>query len=81
MDFYAAIQDISDRIMSGAWGEYSCIYSETMESMSGVLYAHDDDGNAYALISLGLPNGVYAEIDGGTYGTLQGIRIYGDWNE
>jgi len=42
----------------------------------GVTYDVDDDGEPYARIGFGLPEGVYAEIEDGTYGELQALRIY-----
>lgn len=53
-----------------------------VETPSGVLaveYLHDpDDDLDYALVRLALPEGVYAEIDGETFGSLAGLRIYLD---
>lgn len=44
-----------------------------------VEYLRDEDADAdYALVRLGLPAGVYAEIDSETFGSLAGIRIYLD---
>jgi hypothetical protein len=34
-----------------------------------------EDGEAYAYFSFDLPSGVFAEIDEGTWGELQGFRI------
>lgn len=45
-------------------------------SESGITYETDEEDNPYALVGYNLPDGVYAEIDDGTFGTLQGIRIY-----
>jgi hypothetical protein len=42
----------------------------------GIQYGEDEEGNEYGLVGLNLPEGFYAEIDGETYGALQGIRIY-----
>ena len=38
--------------------------------------ARDEDGYEYATISFSLPDGVYAELEGGTYGTMVGVRVY-----
>lgn len=45
-------------------------------STSGIYYAADEDGEDYAVVGYNLPDGIYAEIDSGTYGTLQGFRVY-----
>ena len=42
----------------------------------GVTYGVDEDGESYATIGFVLPEGVYAEIEDGTYGNLTGLRIY-----
>ena len=42
----------------------------------GVTYGVDEDGERYASVGFVLPEGVYAEIEDGTYGTLTGLRIY-----
>ena len=44
----------------------------------GVMYGTDEDDNTYATVGFILPNGVYAEIEDGTFGELQGFRIYFD---
>jgi hypothetical protein len=42
-----------------------------------VTYDSDEDGAGYALVEVpALPNGVCAEIDGDTYGSLVGFRFY-----
>lgn len=41
-----------------------------------VTYGTDEDDNEYALIHVSFPVGVHAEIEDGTYGELQGIRVY-----
>jgi len=42
----------------------------------GVLYKEDEDGQPYALVGFALPDGVFAEIECGTYGCLAGWRVY-----
>lgn len=42
----------------------------------GWQFEHDDDGDKYLKLELGLKGNCFAEIDSDTYGTLQGIRIY-----
>lgn len=41
----------------------------------GVTYDLDEDSEPYARIGFVLPEGVYAEIEDGTYGELQALRI------
>jgi hypothetical protein len=41
----------------------------------GVQYDVDEDG-VYARIGMSLPEGAYAEVDDGTYGTLNAFRVY-----
>lgn len=41
-------------------------------------YRRDEDDLEYAFIALGLPQGIYAEIDSETFGTLHGLRVYLD---
>ena len=41
----------------------------------GVTYGTDDTGE-YVVVGFQFPAGIYAEIEDGTYGTLQGLRIY-----
>lgn len=45
----------------------------------GITYGHDaEQGEDYATVGFNLPQDsrVFAEIEGGNYGQLQGIRIY-----
>lgn len=42
----------------------------------GVTYERDEDDEPYASIGFNLPEGVYAEIEDGTYGELQALRVY-----
>ena len=46
------------------------------DSIHGLLFEADEDGDEYVTIGFNLPKGVYAEIEDGTYGELQGFRIY-----
>jgi hypothetical protein len=41
----------------------------------GIHWGHDEEGY-YVLVGMNLPEGVLAEIDDGTYGTLQGLKYY-----
>lgn len=47
---------------------------------SGILYLHDtetpEENHPYALVGFQLPEGIFAEIEDGTYGELQAFRIY-----
>ena len=54
---------------------------ESVFGTHGVVYTSADDSEEpeegdYATIGFVLPDGLYAEIESGTYGELQGIRIY-----
>ena len=55
---------------------------ETVDTPLGTLavdYRHDEEDDLpYAFLALRLPEGVFAEIDSQTYGTLHGLRIYLD---
>lgn len=43
----------------------------------GLIWGFDpEQGERYVLVGYNLPPGVYAEIEDGTYGELQGIRVY-----
>lgn len=48
---------------------------ETEDGVHGVTYVYDEVGE-YAVIGYNLPQGMYAEIDGNTYGEMQGVRVY-----
>jgi len=39
---------------------------------------HEDDAGEYIRVGFMLSDGIYAEVDGDTYGTLQAFRIYKD---
>jgi hypothetical protein len=43
---------------------------------SGCWYATDEDGDDYVTVGYNMPKHVFAEIEDGTYGQLQGFRIY-----
>jgi len=60
--------------LSHDWGT-NAIY--TRLGTHGVGYGEDDAGE-YAVVGMTLPGGVYAELEGDTYGELQGFRIYKD---
>lgn len=52
--------------VSGPFGEHGVHY-----------YDADADGlGAYAFIGFNLPAGVFVEIEDGTYGELEGFRVY-----
>lgn len=43
----------------------------------GVHYGTDEDGDDYAIVGFNIfHKNIYAEIEDGTYGQLQGFRIY-----
>lgn len=41
----------------------------------GLTYGEDEEGE-YVVLGFALPEGWFAEIEDGTYGELQGFRIY-----
>ncbi|MHB1712222.1 MAG: hypothetical protein ACYCV7_12585 [Acidimicrobiales bacterium] len=70
---YGFLGDVRARLAAG----------ERPMQVSGPFGVHgmgygEEDGEAYAVIGFALPDGVYAETDGGTYGELQGFRIFID---
>ena len=58
-----------------AWGTWSGITDIDNGADLNCEYGEDAEGQ-YALLGFVLPDDFYAEIDGGTYGTLFGFRIY-----
>lgn len=48
---------------------------ESPAGTQGVTYGSDDQGE-FATIGMTLPEGVFAEIEDGTFGQLQGYRVY-----
>lgn len=58
----------SGRVLTSPFGE------------CGIMAGDDgyDGGGAYITVGFVLPDGVYAEIEDGTYGQMQGFRIYLD---
>jgi len=53
----------------------------TVESpfgMCGIMEGNDDydGGGPFITVGFCLPDGVYAEVEDGTYGQMQGFRIY-----
>lgn len=47
------------------------------EEVFGVTYGKED-GEPYFVLGYTLPQGSYAEIEDGTYGELQGVRVFMD---
>lgn len=41
----------------------------------GVMYSYGEDDEIFATVGFNLPDGIYAEIEDGTYGQQQGFRI------
>lgn len=48
----------------------------TSAGTHGIMYDTDEDGLDYASVGYNLPDGLYAEVEHGTYGELQAIRVY-----
>jgi hypothetical protein len=57
------------------WGEITEVTSPFGDH--GVVYDMDETG-CFATIGFTLPDACYAEIEDGTYGQLNGLRIYRD---
>lgn len=49
---------------------------KTVFGEHGMSYGFDEDGDGYVTIGFVLPRAMYAEIEDGTYGSLQGFRFY-----
>lgn len=50
--------------ISGPFGTHGCLYGE------------DEDGKKFVTVGFNMPPDVWAELEDGTYGELQGWRIY-----
>lgn len=48
----------------------------TTEGTLGVDYGFDEEFGDYAIVGFNLPSPWHGEIDDGTYGSLQGFRVY-----
>lgn len=71
--------DVIAAILRRSWGERD--YIKTDLGVHEVTITADEDGDEYALVSFMLGGStstptVHAEIEDGTYGILQGFRIY-----
>jgi hypothetical protein len=76
-EVFTWLSDLRERLVSGErpievsgpLGIHSVYYIEA--------YDHsNEEGEAYAIVACCLPDGVFAEIGDGTYGTLEGFRIF-----
>ena len=71
------LSDLRDRLVagerpievSGPLGIHSVYYIEAYDRSN-------DEGEAYAIVDWRLPDGVFAEVDDGTYGALEGFRMF-----
>lgn len=77
MSIFSSLESIRDLYRTGQL--------DGLDSFEGIQLTHRDDaydgGGAYVVLTfdaLRLPPGVFAEIDGDTYGEMHGIRIYRD---
>lgn len=73
--------DVIASILRRKWGERDIIMTDLGTHTIG--YGIDEDCDEYAVVSFMLGGStpipaVYAEIEDGTYGILQGFRIYKD---
>lgn len=73
---YTWLAEASD-LIKRAWGPEGERLAEIhgLDGIHGIQYGEDEAGE-YATIGFTLPDGIYGEVDGGTYGQLQGFRIY-----
>lgn len=69
--FITMLDDVTARLNHG---ERPSVI-QTNFGYHGIRYGTDDTGQ-YAVVGFEFPAGIYAEIEDGTYGTLQGLRIY-----
>jgi hypothetical protein len=56
--------------------EFRPVQVESPFGVHGCMYAIDEDNEEYVTIGFTFPDEIFAEIEDGTYGELQGIRIY-----
>lgn len=70
-----ALDTIWESLRENEWGEVVRI--ETPLGVHGVTYGAEYElSEEYATVGMVLPEHVYAEIDDGTYGQMQGFRIF-----
>lgn len=58
--------------------DYHPVYFDGPFGKHGCTYGVDEDGCKYVTIGYNMPEHIFAEIEDGTYGNLQGWRIYYD---
>lgn len=73
---FVMLDTIRAALEEAPWGTYSGHQEDNVANLM-VTYHTDEEGD-YALIGFGLPDCFFAEIDGGTYGSLFGLRVYRD---
>lgn len=66
------IEDVKDGLRAH-WGKVASVTS-TFGNHS--IEYQTEAGEEYAIVAFMLPDDVFAEIEDGTYGTLNGFRIY-----
>ena len=75
-DFFAWLNATRDHLRAN-WGQIHRLESPFgIHSVEYHTPPRWPDYFGYAIIGFTLPDGVYAEIEDGTYGTLNGFRIY-----
>lgn len=76
---YAALFAELNKIASLIRSDWGIKQVESMYGVHGVYYvdaADSEENEAYAIVGFVLPEGIYVEIEDGTYGEVQGFRIY-----
>lgn len=78
---YSELERVATEIRAG-WGSVPSVRSAF--GVHGVSYVDrddDEDGIGFATIGFVMPEGIYAEIEHGTYGELQGFRVFRESGE
>lgn len=70
---YGWLHDVRGRLVTGERPDQV----EGPFGRHGVSYG-EEDGEVFAVVGFCLPDGIFAEIDSDTYGTLCGFRIFLD---
>lgn len=72
--FFEMLAVVKASLAEEPWGTYAG-HNDGNGADLWIEYGADEEGE-YADLGFGLPDDFYAVIDGGTYGTLFGFRIY-----
>lgn len=71
---FVLLDGIKGQLGSVTWGTLAEIKRPGL--ILDIEYKTDEYDDEFATVSFTLPDDVFAEIEDGTYGTLQGFRIY-----